>query len=61
MGELQKAGVDAKRMFIVGYGPNKPVVTPEKTKADKAKNRRVEILMVPERPKLSEAMLKTAK
>lgn len=54
---LKGDGIAESRMFIVGYGPNKPVITPEKTPADKQKNRRVEILMIPEKPGLSEAII----
>jgi chemotaxis protein MotB len=54
---LKGEGVDPGRMYIVGFGVTQPAVWPEKTPKDKAKNRRVEILMIPERPKLSEKIL----
>jgi len=36
-------GVARDRMRVDGVGPNDPLVSPEKTNSDKAKNRRVEI------------------
>ncbi len=41
-----KAGIDAKRLEWKGLGETKPIVKPEKTSADKQKNRRVEFVIV---------------
>lgn len=35
-------GVDGKRMTTIGYGEDKPIVTPQNTAAARAQNRRVE-------------------
>jgi outer membrane protein OmpA-like peptidoglycan-associated protein len=42
---LVKRGVDAKRLYAVGYGETLPVV-PNTTKANKAKNRRIDVKLV---------------
>jgi len=44
---LVSKGVDPSRMYIVGFGPNRPRVKPSKPDAPVAANRRVEILLVP--------------
>jgi chemotaxis protein MotB len=44
---LVDKGVAAERMFIAGFGPNRPRVPPKEPTADVPKNRRVEILLVP--------------
>jgi chemotaxis protein MotB len=44
---LMSKGVKASRMYIVGYGPNRPRVTPPTPEAAVAANRRVEIMLVP--------------
>jgi chemotaxis protein MotB len=45
---LTQKGVSAERMYIAGYGPNKPRTAPETPAAPVAENRRVEILVIPE-------------
>jgi len=45
---LASKGVDPTRMYIVGFGPNRPRVEPEEPQAPVAENRRVEILLVPQ-------------
>lgn len=42
---LEKQGIPKSRMKAVGYGPSKPLV-PEKTEADRALNRRVELVIL---------------
>ncbi len=44
---LVSQGVDPRRTYIVGFGPNRPRVEPESPTAPVAENRRVEILLVP--------------
>lgn len=43
----EKCGMPASRMYIAGYAANQPVIWPEKTAADRAKNRRVDIVILP--------------
>jgi len=43
---LMQKGIDEKRMEVKGFGGRYPKVFPEKTEADKQKNRRVEILIL---------------
>jgi len=38
----------ATRMYCAGYGFSQPMVWPEKTPADRAKNRRVDIVILPQ-------------
>jgi type VI secretion system protein ImpK len=45
---LQKSMVDAGGIDVNGVGPSKPLVTPEATVADRARNRRVEVVHAPE-------------
>ena len=42
---VNKAHIDEKRLHIAAYGPNSPIAS-NKTKAGKAKNRRVEFLIL---------------
>lgn len=44
---LKRGGISASRMYTAGYGDRQPLVNPEKTAADRAKNRRVEIVILP--------------
>lgn len=52
---LQKQGVNPKRIGAVGYGEYRPVA-PNDNKADMAKNRRVEVLILPTTVSNSEPM-----
>jgi len=54
---LASKGIPAERMYIVGFGPNRPLVKPAKPTADTPKNRRVEILIVPKAHKSIEQIL----
>ncbi len=45
---LASKGIDSKRMHIAGFGPNEPRVKPPEPTAPVKKNRRVEILLMPE-------------
>jgi chemotaxis protein MotB len=38
------------KMYTAGFGSNQPLVHPEKTAADRAKNRRVDIVILPQIP-----------
>lgn len=55
---LASKGVAEQRLYIVGFGPNRPRVEPENRTAPVAANRRVEILLVPERGGGIEEILK---
>jgi flagellar motor protein MotB len=46
---LEGKGVDAMRMLVAGFGPNLPMKEPETPTAPTEENRRVEILVEPER------------
>lgn len=48
MAYLVEKGVASERMYVVGFGPNRPLVQPEDPTEPMAENRRVEILLVPE-------------
>ena len=43
----EKCGMAANKMYTAGYAYNQPVVWPEKTAADRGKNRRVDIVILP--------------
>ncbi len=42
----EKGGVSKDKLTAVGYGEEKPLVSPEETEADREKNRRVEFLIL---------------
>lgn len=44
---VAKCGMPAKRMYTAGYANAQPVAFPEKSAADRAKNRRVDIVILP--------------
>jgi len=43
--ELKTQGINESRMYVAGFGPNRPVAS-NSSKAGKAKNRRVELLLM---------------
>ena len=43
--ELKAQGIDERRMYVAGFGPNRPVAD-NSSEAGKAKNRRVELLLI---------------
>jgi chemotaxis protein MotB len=45
---LVDKGVKADRVYIAGFGPNRPLVPPKEPEEEVAANRRVEILVIPE-------------
>ncbi|HYF51556.1 MAG TPA: OmpA family protein [Planctomycetota bacterium] len=49
---IKEGGIAANRMYTAGYGEHQPLVNPEKTAADRAKNRRVEIVIMPQNVKV---------
>ena len=53
---LKSKGIPAGRMHIAGFGPNKPRVEPPKPEAPVAKNRRVEILLMPKEENIEELL-----
>jgi len=44
---IKDGGIAAAKMYMAGYGEYQPLVHPEKSAADRAKNRRVEIVIMP--------------
>lgn len=44
---IKDCGLPANRMYTAGYAYSQPVAWPEKTTADRAKNRRVDIVILP--------------
>ena len=44
---IAKGGLPGNRMYTAGYGDSQKVVNPEKTAADRAANRRVDIVILP--------------
>lgn len=57
--QLVKDGIPAQKLYTAGYGASQPLV-PEKTVADRAKNRRVEIVIMPTDVKVEKSPLATA-
>lgn len=58
MNYLKSKGIPAERMHVVGFGPNRPKETPKSKSDEMPANRRVEILLVPEKGKTFEDILK---
>jgi chemotaxis protein MotB len=50
-------GVPEQRMYCAGYGANARLVAPEKSEADHAKNRRVDIVVLPNNIKVEKERL----
>ena len=44
---IKQGGIASSKMYTAGYGEHQPLVYPEKTAADRSKNRRVEIVIMP--------------
>lgn len=55
-----QGGIAAGKMYTAGYGEHQPVVHPERTSADRAKNRRVEIVIMPIGVKVQKDQLASA-
>jgi chemotaxis protein MotB len=53
-------GIARAKMYTAGYGEHQPVRRPEKTAADRAANRRVEIVIMPENVKVQKDTLAQA-
>ena len=49
MSYLASKGIPGENMYLAGFGPNRPKVTPKSKAEPVAENRRVELLLVPER------------
>ena len=56
----KQAGIPASKMYTAGYGEYQPLVHPERTAADRSKNRRVEIVIMPENVKVKKEQLASA-
>ncbi len=55
-----QGGIASSKMYTAGYGEHQPVRHPEKTAADRAANRRVEIVIMPEGVKVQKDTLAQA-
>jgi flagellar motor protein MotB len=55
-----QGGIARAKMYTAGYGEHQPVRHPEKTAADRAANRRVEIVIMPEGVKVQKDTLAQA-
>ncbi len=53
----KRGGIPAGKMYTAGYGDRQPLVTPERTAADRSKNRRVEIVILPNNLKVQKDQL----
>ncbi len=53
----KRGGISAGKMYTAGYGDRQPLVTPERTAGDRAKNRRVEIVILPNNLKVQKDQL----
>ncbi|MCY3023569.1 MAG: OmpA family protein [Planctomycetota bacterium] len=58
---IKAGGIPAGKMYTAGYGASQPLVHPEKTASDRAKNRRVEIVIMPDTVKVQKEQLADAK
>lgn len=58
---IKDGGISASKMYMAGYGEFQPLVHPEKTAADRAKNRRVEIVIMPDTVKVQKEQLANVK
>ena len=55
-----QGGIASGKMYTAGYGEHQPIVHPERTAADRAKNRRVEIVIMPLGVKVQKDQLASA-
>ena len=55
-----QGGIASVKMYTAGYGENSPLIKNEKTAADRAKNRRVEIVIMPQGVKVQKDQLAEA-
>jgi flagellar motor protein MotB len=53
----KRGGISSSHMYTAGYGDRQPLVSPERTAADRAKNRRVEIVILPNNLKVQKERL----
>jgi len=53
----RRGGIASSKMYTAGYGDRQPLVTPERTAGDRAKNRRVEIVILPNNLKVQKDRL----
>ncbi|MEI6231893.1 MAG: OmpA family protein [Planctomycetota bacterium] len=56
----KRGGISSGKMYTAGYGDRQPLVTPERTAADRSKNRRVEIVILPNNLKVQKDQLAQA-
>lgn len=56
----KRGGMESGRMYTAGFGDRQPLVTPERTAADRSKNRRVEIVILPNNLKVQKDQLANA-
>lgn len=57
---IKQGGITANKLYTAGYGEFQPIVHPEKTVADRGKNRRVEIVIMPDNIKVQKEQLAAA-
>lgn len=53
----KRGGISSSHIYTAGYGDRQPLVSPERTAADRAKNRRVEIVILPNNLKVQKDQL----
>jgi len=58
---IKSGGITASKMYTAGYGQFQPLVHPERTAADRSKNRRVEIVIMPDTVKIQKDQLSEAR
>ena len=58
---IKDGGIAAAKLYTAGYGEFQPLVHPEKSSADRTKNRRVEIVIMPASISVQKEQLASAK
>jgi flagellar motor protein MotB len=58
---IKDGGIAAAKMYMAGYGEFQPLVHPEKSATDRAKNRRVEIVIMPSTVSVQKEQLASSK